>query len=156
VGGALGGDCGVRIHRHSAAYDLGLTEEARADYRQRLAMMFREGCAIFGSTAAAKLFRDQIRTAPKKLANGKRSKPPQKRKGGHDPEADRLLLMSWRTFNGSSKQKWAQMALENHAVKNRGKVRAQKISPRSLVRRLDRILMREAELRQIGTRKAKT
>jgi hypothetical protein len=155
MGGAPARDRGVKNRTPSAAYDLGLTEEARGDYKRRLTMMFREGCAIFGSTEAVKLFRDQIRTAPKKRAAGGRPKPPLKRKGGHDPEADRLLLMSWKTFNGSSKQKWAEMALKNHAVKNRGRVRAQKVSPRSLVRRLDRILVREAELRQIGKRKGK-
>jgi hypothetical protein len=156
VGGAPACDRGVNVRTASAAYDLGLTEESRVDYKRRLAMMFREGCAIFGPAEAVKLFRDQIRAAPKKKASGNRSKPPQKRRGGHDPEADRLLLWSWKTFNGSKKQKWAEMALKNHAVKNRGKVRAQKVSPRSLVRRLDRILMREAEMRQIGTRKTKT
>lgn len=154
MGGAPAGDRGVSVRR-SSADELGLTEEARADYKQRLVLMFREGCLIFGPAKAVKLFRDQIKTAPKKRADGRRPMPPQKRKGGHDPEADRLLLMSWKTFNGSSKQKWAEMALKNHAVKNRGKVRAQKVSPRSLVRRLDRILVREAELRQIGKRKTK-
>jgi len=117
--------------------------------------MFREACIIFGPTGAAKLFRDQARLAPKRQPRGKRQMPPRKRKGGHDPAADGLLLMSWKTFNGSSKQRWAEMALTNHAVKNRGKIRAQQISPRSLVRRLDRIIKRDAELRQIGARKLK-
>jgi len=155
MGGAPAGDRAVKERGTSAAFDLGLTEGARVDYRRRLETLFREGCLIFGPTAAVKLFRDQIRTAPKKRTGGGRPKPPLKRKGGHDPETDRLLLMSWKTFNGSSKQKWAEMALKNHAVKNRGRVRAQKVSPRSLVRRLDRILVREAELRQIGKRKGK-
>jgi hypothetical protein len=132
----------VKPRPTSAAYDLGLTEEAREDYAQRLVLLFREGCAIFGAAKAARLFRDQARTAPKTL-RGKRVLPPRKRKGSHDPATDRLLLMSWKAFNGSSKQKWAEMALKNHAVKNRGKVREQTISARSLVRRLDRLLKLE-------------
>jgi hypothetical protein len=132
----------VKMRTTSAAYDLGLTEEAREDYAQRLALLFREGCAIFGSTKAAKLFRDQARTAPKTVRR-ERVLPPRKRKGSHDPETDRLLLMSWKTFNGSSKQRWAEMALKSHAVKNRGKVREQTISARSLVRRLNRLLKLE-------------
>jgi hypothetical protein len=123
----------------SAADDLGLTEQARDAYRARLALLFAEGCAIFGPNAAAKLFRDQARRAPKELER-KRPAPPRKKKGGHDPFGDRLLVASWNTFNGTSKTAWAKMALENHALKSKGKVRAQKISPRSLVRRLDRLL----------------
>jgi hypothetical protein len=156
VGGAFARDRAVTTRTPSAAYDLGLTEEARVDYRARLEYMFREACIIFGPTDAAKLFRDQARSAPKKQPRGRRHMPPRKRKGGHDLAADYLLLMSWKTFNGSSKQRWAEMALTNHAVKNRGEIRAQKISARSLVRRLDRILRREAELRQIGARKIET
>jgi hypothetical protein len=139
----------------SAAHDLGLTEDARADYRRRVEFVFREGCIILGPIETAKLFRSQAKTAPKKHARGKRQAPPQKRKGGHDPEADYLLLLSWKTFNGSSKQRWAEMALTHHAVKNRGRIRAQKIAPRSLVRGLNRILKREADLRQIGRAKTK-
>jgi hypothetical protein len=140
----------------SAADDLGLTEEARDDYRRRVEFVFREGCLILGLAETAKLFRRQARTATKKKGGrAKRQAPPRKRKGGHDPGADSLLLQSWKTFNGTSKQRWAEMALTHHAVKNRGKIRAQKISPRSLVRRLDRILKREADLRQIGARKTK-
>ena len=141
MGGASARARAVKTRPTSAAYDLGLTEEAREDYAQRLALLFREGCAIFGSAKAAKLFRDQARTAPKTV-RGKRVLPPRKRKGSHDPETDRLLLMSWKTFNGSSKQKWAEMALRSHA-ENRGKVREQTISARSLVRRLDRLLKPE-------------
>jgi hypothetical protein len=137
----------------SAADDLGLTERARSGYRERLARLFAEGCAIFGPATAAKLFRERARTAPKEV-RGKRA-PPRKRKGGHDPEADRLLVMSWKTSNGLSKQKWAEMALKNHAVKSKGKVRGQRISPRSLIRRLDRLLKQQAELRQMGRSKPK-
>jgi hypothetical protein len=153
MGGAPACDRAVTARTPSAAFDLGLTAEARVDYKARLEVMFREACIIFGITNAARLFREQARSAPKKKSRGKRTVPPRKRKGGHDPAADYLLLMSWKTFNGSSKQRWAEMALTNHAVKNRGKIHAQKISARSLVRRLDRILKREAELRQIGARK---
>jgi hypothetical protein len=134
----------------SAADDLGLTEEARADYRRRVDFVFREGCIILGPIETAKLFRSHAKNAPKKRARGKHTAPPVKRKGSHDPEADYLLLLSWKTFNGSSKQKWAEMALTHHAVKNGGRVRAQQIAPRSLVRRLNRILKAR---RQIGRQK---
>ncbi|WP_441268025.1 hypothetical protein AB7G19_20070 [Bradyrhizobium sp. 215_C5_N1_1] len=127
---------------NSIADDLGLTERSRDAYHQRLAWLFAEGCAIFGADAAAKMFRAQARTAPK-MAPRMRTAPPRKRKGSHDPVGDRMLVASWKTFNGSSKTAWARMALENHALKSKGKVRAQKISPRSLVRRLDRLLNRD-------------
>jgi hypothetical protein len=116
--------------------------QAREDYRQRLARLLAEGCAIFGPSAAARIFRQQAKLATEvpKGARRKRSSPPRKRKGGHDPFGDRLLVASWKTFNGSSKSAWAKMALKNHALKSKGKVRAQKVLPGSLVRRLNRLL----------------
>jgi len=139
VGGAPA--CGRAVKRpRSAADDLGLTEQSKEDYKRRLNLLFQEGCLIFGPSHAAKLFRGQARTAPEERTPRKRVAPPRKRKGGHDPEGDRLLLLSWKTFNGSSKQKWAEMALNHHAVKTGGKVRKQHVSSRSLVRRLDRLL----------------
>jgi hypothetical protein len=146
----------VTQRQRSAAFDLGLTPEARADYHDRLNFMFREACIMFGAAEAARLFRAQAKRAPKRGGGGKSRKlPPVKRKGGHDPEADYLLLLSWQTFNGSNKLRWAEMALTHHAVKNNGRVRSQKIAPRSLVRRLNRILKRKSDLRQIGRQKTK-
>jgi hypothetical protein len=154
VGGAPACDYAVKQPGTSAAFDLGLTKESREHYKRRLALMFQEGCAIFGPATAAKLFREHARAAPKE-ARGRPSSPPRKRRGGHDPEADRLLVGSWNTSNGLSKLEWAKMALKHHAVKNKGKVREQTISPRSLVRRLDRLLKRKDEMRQIGVKKRK-
>jgi hypothetical protein len=118
----------------SAADDLGLTEESRKEYSGRLLMMFAEGCAIFGSAAAATMFR--------KIAATKRAgkvPPPRKRKGGHDPQGDRMLLELWR-FYGGTKQAFAEMAIKNHAVKTGKKVQPHTIQVRSMVRRLDRLL----------------
>lgn len=123
----------------SAADDLGLTPRARAGYLQRLENLFAEGCAMFGRPHAAKLFRELASAS----ARGQRPVPPRKRKGGHDPVGDKLLLQSWRTFGGKDKTAWAKMALKNHAVKHRGKVTGQTITPRSMVRKLDRLLQRE-------------
>src|SRR5712692_6739945 len=110
----------------SAAYDLGLTEESRDDYKERLSWMFAFGCAIFGAKAAAKLFRDQAKTTPPTPARGKRRPPPRKRKGPHDPEGDRYLLQLWNTArHGKTKRAFAKVALKNHAVKIGGKVRGQ-------------------------------
>jgi hypothetical protein len=142
----------------SAADDLGLTQESRDEYKRRLSHMFAEGCAIFGASAAGKLFRDQAKAAPKP-ARGKRppALPPRKRKGGHDPQGDRLLLLLWKTArNGMSKQAFAEMALKNHAVKTGKKVQQQTIAVRSMVRRLNRILKREAEMRQLGAMRSST
>jgi hypothetical protein len=136
-----------------AAFDLGLTEEARENFRQRLTLLFREGCAIFGAAKAAKLFREQARKAPKEVR--RKVAPPRKRMGGHDPEGDALLLSSWKAGSWKSKIAFAEAALKHHAVKNRGKVQAQAIEPKSLVRRLNRLLKRQAGMRQIGKRKAK-
>jgi hypothetical protein len=139
----------------SAADDLGLTDEAREEYKQRLSLMFAMGCAIFGAKAAAKLFRDQAKASPMPV-RGKRqpAPPPRKRKGPHDPEGDRMLLQLWKTArNGMRKRAFAKMALKNHAVKIGGKVRNQdKMEVDSMVRRLNRILEREAKVRQLGTR----
>ena len=80
-----------------------------------------EACILFGPVEASRLFRAQAKKAPKRDGGGKPKKlPPIKRKGGHDPEADYLLLLSWQTFNGSNKLRWAEMALTHHAVKNSG------------------------------------
>jgi len=129
----------------SAAHDLGLTEESREEYRRRLLMMFAEGCAIFGSAAAATMFR---KVAATKRTG--RALPPRKRKGGHDPQGDRLLLELWSFSSGMTKQAFAKMALKNHAVKIGKKVRPQHaIHVRSLVRRLDRLLQ-QAKVRQLG------
>jgi hypothetical protein len=142
----------------SAADDLGLTQESRDEYKRRLSHMFAEGCAIFGARAAARLFRDQVKAVPKP-AHGKRPRalPPRKRKGGHDPEADRLLLLLWKTAgNGMKKHAFAELALKNHAVRTGKKVQQQTIAVRSMVRRLNRILKREAEMRQLGARRSST
>ena len=127
----------------SAADDLGLTEEARAEYKRRLSWMFAEGCAIFGARATAKFFRDQAKASQK----GPPAPPPRKRKGPHDPEGDRYLLQLWNTTSsGKTKRAFAQMALKNHAVKIGGKVRRQdKMEVDSMVRRLNRILKRASE-----------
>src|SRR5437016_11310807 len=113
----------------SAADDLRLTEESREEYKQRLLMMFAEGCAIFGSATAATMFR---RIAATKRTG--KTQPPRKRKGSHDPEGDRLLLALWNLYGGK-KQAFAEMAIKNHAVKIGKKVRPQHaIHVRSLVR----------------------
>ncbi len=143
----------------SAADDLGLTQESRDEYKQRLSWMFAEGCAIFGAKVAAKLFCDQAKTTPPMSARGKKRRPPpRKRKGPHDPEGDRYLLQLWNTAsNGKTKRAFAQMALKNHAVKMGGKVRRQdKIQVDSMVRRLNRILERAAEVRQLGAQRSST
>lgn len=123
----------------SAADDLGLTPQARAGYLRRLESIFAEGCAIFGQAEAARLFRNHA----KAVTRGTRPKPPRKQKGGHDPDGDKLLLQSWKTYGSDDKTAWARMALKNHAVKHRGKVRGETISARSMVRKLDRLLQRE-------------
>jgi hypothetical protein len=142
-----------------AAYDLGLTEEARQEYRRRLSQIFAEGCAIFGSKAAAKIFREQAKALPKPVRGKRRPvAPPRKRRGPHDPEGDRMLLQLWKTGrNGMTKRAFAKVALKNHAVKIGGKVRGQdKILVDSMVRRLNRVIRREAEVRQLGRSVQKT
>jgi hypothetical protein len=148
----------------SADYDLGLTEEARADYRQRLDLMFKEACAIFGPADAAKLFLAKAKTAPKRI-RGKRSAPPLKRKGPHDPETDRFLVQLWLSGSWQDKHEFARRALKNHSVKIRKRVVGKVVGKnaeqderevKSLIRRLDRALQRRSvELRQIGATKTK-
>jgi hypothetical protein len=100
--------------------------------------LFAEGCAIFGVPTAAKLFRDQA--SSRKSA---RPAPPRKRKGAHDPMADRDLVDLWRYGGFKSKRDFARAALKNHARKIRGKVRNQEnLAVDSLVRRLNRALSR--------------
>ncbi|WP_445215672.1 hypothetical protein ACKWRH_24895 [Bradyrhizobium sp. Pa8] len=129
----------------AAAYDLGLTEEARQDYRQRLSLMFAEACAIFGPDTAASLFRDEIKAGPKRVKR-QRPPPPRKSKGPHDPESDRDLVMLWKAGSWESKRAFAEAALKNQSVKHRGRSRAQDKNLRdSLVRRLNRALQRKSE-----------
>jgi hypothetical protein len=140
----------VDSRARSAADDLGLTKESHQEFKRRLSLMFAQACIMFGAKAASKLFRDQARAKPRSM-RGKRSPPPPKRKGPHDPESDLLLLQLWLTFNGKSKRAFAKMALTNHAVKIGTRVRVQEhILLDSLVRRLNRILKRRAEMRQLG------
>jgi hypothetical protein len=148
----------------SAADDLGLTETARSAYHERLARLFAEGCAIFGPAKAAKLFREQARTAPKEIICGKRAAPPRKRKGPHDPETDKYLVQLWMTGSWQSKHEFARQALKNHSVKIRkavvGKVVGKNSDQdekevKSLIRRLNRALQRRSALRQIGRQKAR-
>jgi hypothetical protein len=131
----------------AAAYDLGLTEESRQDYKRRVSLMFAEGCIILGRVNARKLFR-----AVSAANTLDKSPPPRKRKGSHDPVADRLLLQLWKTgSNGMTKHAFAEMALKNHAVRTGKKVQQHSIAVRSMVRRLDRLLEREAKVRQLGS-----
>ncbi|MCC8964891.1 hypothetical protein H8A95_21895 [Bradyrhizobium sp. Pear76] len=123
-----------------AADDLGLTPAARAEYKRRLSALFAEGCVIFGKNEAARLFRATSRGRPPAPESRPRRPPPRKQPGAHDPEGDRLLFQSWKSFGSSNKTEWARAALKHHAAKNRGKVRAQSITPASLVRKLNRIL----------------
>jgi hypothetical protein len=162
VGGASARDRAVKLRAPSAAYDLGLTAEARADYRLRLEFMFREGCAIFGPTEVAKLFRDHARTAPKKQARGKRLAPPRKPKGPHDPEGDKYLVQLWMAGHWESKHAYARQALKNHSVKIRGKIVGKVVGKnrdhdekevKTIIRRLDRALQRRSALRQFGRQK---
>jgi hypothetical protein len=154
----------VTRRQRSAAFDLGLTPEARAAYHDRLDYMFREACIMFGPAEAARLFRAQAKTAPKP-ARGKRTAPPQKRKGSHDPETDKYLVQLWLTGSWEGKHDFARRALKNHSVTIRkkivGKVTGKNSDQderevKSLIRRLDRALQRRAaSLRQIGRRKTK-
>ncbi|MCS3895797.1 hypothetical protein M2171_004930 [Bradyrhizobium japonicum USDA 38] len=154
----------MRPPRNAAAFDLGLTEEAREHFRERLALLFREGCAIFGAAKASKLFREQARAAPKEIHRAK-TKPPQKRKGPHDPESDKYLVQLWMTGHWGSKHDFARKALKHQSVKIRNKIVGKVIGKnrdqderevKSIIRRLDRALQRRAALRQIGRQKAKT
>lgn len=128
-----------------AADDLGLTPAARENYKRRVAALFAEGCAMLGVEAAAKLFRAEARAQPRTRKKSSRPAPPRKQKGPHDPAGDRLLLQSWMSFESPDKTAWARAALKNHAAKNRGNVRAQRITPASLVRKLNRILQRSKD-----------
>ncbi|WP_038968033.1 hypothetical protein [Bradyrhizobium diazoefficiens] len=148
----------------SAASDLGLTEEAREDFRRRLELLFREGCAIFGPAKAAKLFREQARAAPKERRLAK-AMPPRKRKGPHDPESDKYLVQLWMAGHWKSKHDFARKALKNQSVKIRKKIVGKVVGKnrdqderevKSIIRRLDRALQRRAALRQIGRQKAKS
>lgn len=146
-----------------AAFDLGLTEKARDHFKRRLMLLFREGCAIFGPAAAAKLFREQAREGPKELRFAK-TMPPRKRKGPHDPESDKYLVQLWMAGHWESKHHFARHALKNQSVKVRKKIVGKVIGKnrdqderevKSIIRRLDRAIQRRSALRQIGPQKAK-
>jgi hypothetical protein len=166
MGVAPDGDPAVTTRMPSAAYDLGLTEEARADYRRRVEFMFREGCIIFGPTETARLFRSQAKAAPKEYARVvKRHPPPRKRKGPHDPESDKFLVQLWMAGHWQSKHAFARQALKNQSVKIRKKIVGKVVGKnreqderevKSIIRRLDRALQRRAALGQIGRQKAQT
>lgn len=159
MGGAPARDCAVKPPPAAAAFDLGLTEEAREDFRQRLTLLFREGCAIFGAAKAAKLFREQARAAPKELRRLAKAMPPRKRKGPHDPESDKYLVQLWMAGHWQSKHDFARQALKNQSVKIRKKIVGKVVGKnrdqderevKSIIRRLDRALQRRSALRQIG------
>ncbi|TYO64636.1 hypothetical protein FXV83_20785 [Bradyrhizobium hipponense] len=146
-----------------AAFDLGLTEEAREHFRERLVFLFREGCAIFGPAKAAKLFREQARAAPKELRRAK-SDAASKRKGPHDPESDKYLVQLWLAGHWQSKSDFARHALKNQSVKIRKRIVGKVVGKnrdqderevKSIIRRLDRALQRQPAVRQIGRQKRK-
>jgi hypothetical protein len=154
------------VRQPSAAFDLGLTAESRAEYLERLDLMFREACIMFGPTESARLFRARAKTAPKPVRGKRASPPPRKQKGAHDPIADKMLVQLWMNGSWRDKHDFARSALKNHSASIRkrvvGKVTGKNLDQderevKSLIRRLDRALQRRPlSVRQIGKRKLKS
>jgi hypothetical protein len=125
----------------AAAIDLGLTEKMSVEaYMERISSLFILGCAHYGVDNTARIFRDQARRAASLQVRSRptrKSIPPKKQRGAHDPEGDDLLVQLWRACclerPKLTKEEFSKFACKNH-VHN--------IEPKSLVKRLNRALAR--------------
>ena len=92
------------------------------------------GCASHGRSETLQVFAKILTAGRKAFPSRSRPRlkhaPPQKRLGAHNPVDDRLLVQLWKV-TGGSKEEFARMACKNHPTV---------ISPRSLVRKLNRLL----------------